>query len=100
LFSACIYAYKNNFVCICMCSSCKIITNLFIILNYLFALYIKLFGDVDSFIRGIHFSLFILYNQIFMMFNVFFVVYYFYASCLTFLFVENNHLFMLLKYYS
>ena len=45
-------------------SSCKIIylhvTNLFATPNYLFALYIKLFRDVDAFIHDIYFLLFIL----------------------------------------
>jgi hypothetical protein len=61
------------------------VTNLFVVLNYLFSLDTKLFGDVESFVRDIHFSLFILYNQILVMFNI--------------LFVENNHLFVLLKYF-
>ena len=42
---------KNNFVRV---------TNLFIVPNYLFPLHIKLFSHVDSFVRDIYFSLFIL----------------------------------------
>jgi hypothetical protein len=40
-------------------------TILFATPNYLFALKIKLFRDVDSFVCNIHFLLFILYNQMF-----------------------------------
>ena len=65
LFSTCIYIYKNNFLrCSYVYSSCKIIclyvTNLFKTPNYLFILQIKLFRDINQFVRGIF--LFILYN--------------------------------------
>ena len=43
----------NYFLCV---------TYLFVMSNYLFLLWIKLFGDIDSFVRDIYFPLFILYN--------------------------------------
>jgi len=52
-------------------SSCLCVTNLFITLNYLFALYIKLLDDVDLLVRNIHFLLFILSSQMFTLFNIF-----------------------------
>ena len=82
-------------------SSCKIIylcvNNLFVTPNYLFALSIKLFRHIDSFVRDIPFLLFILYNQMFAMCNILFVVYYYLFSMFNSLFVENKYLFMLLK---
>ena len=67
-------------------------------LNYLFALSIKLFRDVDSFVHDMHFRLFILYNQMFVMSNILFVIHYYLFVMFYFMFVENNHLFVLLKY--
>ena len=61
-------------------SSCKIIylrVTLFIMPNYLFPLYTKLFDDANLFVRDIHFPLFSLYNQMFVMFNILFVVCYY-----------------------
>ena len=85
----------------CICYSHKIIllyvTNLFTMLNYLFALSIKLFRDVDSFVQNMHFWLFILYNQMFVMFNILFVIHYYLFVMFCF-FRENNYLFVLLKY--
>ena len=67
-------------------------------LNYLFALSIKLFRDVDSFVHDMHFRLFILYNQMFMMSNILFAIHYYLFVMFYFMLVENNHLFVLLKY--
>ena len=82
-------------------SSCKIIylcvNNLFVTPNYLFALSIKLFHRVDSFVRDISFLLFILYNQMFAICNILFVVYCYLFAPFNSLFVENKYLFMLLK---
>ena len=92
--STCIYACKNNCLHVklsinCMLlyiyiylivlkmylSSCKIIcprvTNLFTTSNYLFTFQIKLFRDLDPFVRNIHFPLLILYNQMLVIFNIF-----------------------------
>jgi hypothetical protein len=44
-------------------------------LNYLLALKIKLFDNIDLFICDIHYLLFILYNQMFVTFNVLFVMF-------------------------
>ena len=52
------YLTSNKVIYLC-------VTILFATPNYLFALKIKLFRDVDSFVRNIHFLLFILYNQMF-----------------------------------
>ena len=83
-------------------SSYKIIflrvTNLFAMPNYLFSLYIKLFQDVDQFVRNIHFPLFILYNQIFVMIIILFVVHYYLFSMFNFLFAKKYYLFVVLKY--
>ena len=67
-------------------------------LNYLFALSIKLFRDVDSFVQNMHFWLFIIYNQMFVMFNILFIIHYYLFIMFYFLFVENNYLFVFLKY--
>ena len=67
-------------------------------LNYLFALSIKLFREVDSLVHDMHFWLFIIYNQMFVMSNILFVIHYYLFVMFYFMFVENNHLFVLLKY--
>ena len=46
-------------------------------LNYLFSLHTKLFDDADSFVRDMNFPLFILYNQMFAIFSILFVVHYY-----------------------
>ena len=55
----CAYAYRNTFCNVFVFSSCKIIcprvNNLFEMLNYLFSMSSKLFGDVDLFVSDIHF---------------------------------------------
>ena len=58
-------------------------------LNYLFALSIKLFREVDSLVHDMHFRLFILYNQMFVMFNILFVIHYYLFSMFNFLFAKN-----------
>ena len=63
---------------------------------YLFALYIKLFGYVDSFVLDIFF-LFILCNQMFGMFNVLFDVHY-YLFVMFIFFIKRIIFFTLLKY--
>jgi len=77
---------------------CLRVTNLFAMPNYVFPLYIKLFQDVDQFVRNIHFPLFILYNQMFVICNTLFVAHYYLFDMFNFLFTENNYLFVLLKY--
>ena len=72
--------------------SCKIIylrvTNLFEISNYLFVWRIKLFGHVDSSVRDIYFLLFIIYKQIFMLFNVLCAVHYYLFGMFKFFFIK------------
>ena len=51
----CIYAYKDIFKMWIHYSLCLCITNLFVMLNYLF-------DDADSFVHDIHFPVVILYN--------------------------------------
>ena len=84
----------------CRCIFYKIIylrvINLFVTLNYLFALLIKLFRHVDSFVLDI-FLLFILYNQMFTICNILFVVYCYLFAPFNSFFMENKYLFMLLK---
>ena len=59
-------------------------------------LYIKLFSNVDSFVRMFSFYLFVLYNQMFAMSNLLISsILLFCSLCLIFMFVDNNHLFML-----
>ena len=69
------YAYKDIFKMWIHYYLCLCITNLFVMLIYLFSLYInlyiKLFDNVDSFVRDIHFQVVILYNQMFAPFTVF-----------------------------
>ena len=69
-----IYAYKDIFKIWIHYYLCLCITNLFVMLIYLFSLYInlyiKLFDNVDSFVRDIHFQVVILYNQMFARFTV------------------------------
>ena len=77
---------------------CLRVTNLFAMPNYLFPLYIKLFQDVDQFVRNIHFLLFILYNQMFVMIIILFVVHYYLFSMFNFLFAKKYYLFVVLKY--
>ena len=55
----CAYAYRNTFCNVFVFSLCKIIclrvNNMFEMLNYLFSMSSKLFGDVDLFVRDIYF---------------------------------------------
>jgi hypothetical protein len=54
----------------------------------LLALYIKLLGHVDPFVRDIYFCVFIQYNQMFDMFNILFIVYYYLFVMFNFLFAK------------
>ena len=74
---------------------CK--TKLFEMLNYLFIWQTKLFRHVDSFVRDIYFSLFIMYKictQCLIFCSLYIIIC---SVCLSF-FHKNNYLFMLLNF--
>ena len=99
---ACVYVFIKIFFTMQMhLFSCKIIylciTNLFARSNYLFTQWIKLFRDVDPFVRDIHFSLFILYIKCSRC-VIFCSLYIIICSLYLFIFYKNEYLFVLLKY--